>query len=95
MFWNELDIFKKYKRDIEYNKDFEYVLKKYKFVMVDLKLGYYVINCMKCNFICYKKCKYGDDNDKIKCCVMVNGYCIVCIKKCKWNDYKNMWYIFE
>lgn len=95
MLRNELDIFKKHKRDIEHNKDFEYVLKKYKSVMVDLKPGHHVTNCTKCNLTCHKKCKYGDDNDKIKCCVMVNGYCTVCIKKCKWNDHKNMRYIFE
>lgn len=90
MFNDELKIFKNYKCDIEQNKDFEYELEKYKIIKVDLKLGYYVINCFQCNFMCYKRCIYVDDDDKIKCCVMRNGNCIVCINKCKWYEYKNM-----
>lgn len=92
---DELKIFKKHKRDIEQNKDFEYELEKHKTIKVDLKPGHHVTNCLQCNLTCHKRCIYADDDDKIKCGVMRNGNCTVCTNKCKWYEHKNMRYIFE
>lgn len=95
MLRDELEIFEKHKRDINENKDFEYEVEKPKPIKVDLKPGYHVTNCLKCNLTCHKNCIYADDNDKINCCAMKDGNCTVCKLKCKWEDHKNMRYIIE
>lgn len=57
--------------------------------------GYYVINCMMCFYICYEKCVYENNEDKMYCCVMYKGYCRECIGYCIWYVYENMLYIYK
>lgn len=61
-------------------------------IMIELGLGYCVINCFNCNLICYDDCDFVGDDVIYNCIVMKNGYCIIC--KCKWNDYRYVFYKF-
>lgn len=91
----ELEIFNQHKQDIENNKDFEYESEETRQIKILLKPGRHVTNCLRCNRTCHENCIYADDDDKIKCCAMTNGYCTVCVGKCEWSNHKNAKYYFE
>lgn len=84
-----------YKKDILFSGDFFFIIEEIKQKKEFLEKGKYVINCLMCYFICYKNCFILDDDGKIGCFVMYNGYCIVCKGNCIWFDYKNMLYIYS
>lgn len=90
----ELEIFKTHKQDIENNKDFEYEAEETRQIKIVLEPGRHVTNCLRCNRTCHENCIYADDDDKIKCCAMTNGYCTVCVGKCEWSNHKNSKYYF-
>lgn len=90
----ELEIFKTHKQDIENNKDFEYEAEETRQIKILLEPGRHVTNCLRCNLTCHENCIYADDDDKIKCCAMTNGYCTVCVGKCEWSNHKNAKYYF-
>lgn len=86
---NQLEIFKKHRDDIENNKDFEYEAEETKQILVDLPPGQHVTNCLHCHYTCHNNCAFADDEQKINCCVMNNGFCTVCDEKCSWTKHKN------
>lgn len=89
----EIDIMNRHKSDIQNNKDFEYEVEETKQVKTELKQGIHVTNCLTCNITCHNKCIYADDDAKIHCSAMSNGFCTVCSKHCSWTVHKNARYI--
>ncbi|XP_053569240.1 uncharacterized protein LOC128659694 [Bombina bombina] len=76
---------------MEDNKDFEFEIT----VTVPRKVdtgGKFVNNCQKCHFTCHFPCSHGDDNMKIQCSAMQNGYCTICPDKCVWSVHFNQKY---
>lgn len=91
----EIDIMKKHKSEIKDNKDFEYEVEETKQIKTELEQGHYVTNCLVCNFTCHKNCVYSDNNDKIRCSAMKDGFCTICSKHCSWNSHENARFILE
>lgn len=93
----QLDIFKKYKNEIEDNQNFEYDVDETRQEMVDLPQGQHVTNCLQCNITCHEDCKIADDEKKRGCWAMNQdtGQCRICTGKCIWSDHKNTPYIFK
>lgn len=89
----ELDIMNRHKSDIQNNKDFEYEVEETKQVKTELKQGVHVTNCLTCNITCHANCIYKDDDEKIHCSAMSNGFCKVCSNHCSWTVHKNARYI--
>ena len=95
-FHQEERIVKEHEAEILKSEDFKYEVKVQKQRIIDLKgKGIYTTNCLQCNFTCHSNCPFANDEDKIRCCAMKNGYCTVCPKKCKWDQHKNTPYHYE
>ena len=87
---------KDHEAEILASKDFTYDVNVKKQRTVDLQgKGIFTTNCFKCSYTCHENCIYPNDEDKIKCCAMENGFCTVCPKKCEWNEHKNTPYYYE
>jgi hypothetical protein len=78
------------------SQNFEYKVNVSKQRVISLEgKGISTTNCLKCGFTCHHSCKYQDNEDKIKCSAMKDGYCKVCPKKCKWDQHHNTPYHYE
>lgn len=55
----------------------------------------YVTNCVVCHMTCHFPCGIPDDEGKIGCLAMTDGYCTVCPKKCYWDNHRNNDYRLE
>ena len=87
---------KDHEAEILASKDFTYKVKVQKQRKIDLQgKGIYTTNCFKCSYTCHEKCRWPNDEDKIKCCAMKNGFCTICPKKCKWDEHKNTPYRYK
>ncbi len=62
---------------------------------IPLKPGQYTTLCHQCNYTCHEICYIKDDNRKMNCAAMNNGYCKICPKKCVWKVHKNAEYILQ
>lgn len=91
----EIDILNKHKFDIKSNKDFEYEVEDIRQIKTELEQGYYVTNCLVCNFTCHKNCVYPDNKDKIRCSAMKDGCCTICSEHCSWKKHENARFILE
>uniref|UniRef100_A0A1B8Y0R3 Fibronectin type-III domain-containing protein n=1 Tax=Xenopus tropicalis TaxID=8364 RepID=A0A1B8Y0R3_XENTR len=76
---------------MEANKDFQIEVEITVPEKEDTK-GNFITNCQQCHFTCHDDCAYGNDQDKIKCCCMSDGYCTVCPGKCVWSVHFNQKY---
>ena len=95
-FRQEEEVIKKHEAEISTAKDFKYEVKVQKQRVIDLRgKGIYTTNCLTCNYTCHPSCAFSDDQDKIRCCAMDNGYCTVCPKNCKWDEHRNTPYRYE
>ena len=77
------------------NENFTYTVKTPKVVRHDLSgTGMYVMNCLNCNYTCHERCAYAnDDDEKINCSAMKDGWCTVCPQRCRWNRHvSNPWW---
>ncbi|XP_062611155.1 uncharacterized protein LOC134273000 [Saccostrea cucullata] len=94
---DQLDIFNRYKKEIENNEKFEYQVEETRQEMVDLPKGQHVTNCLNCNVTCHEKCQIADDAEKSGCWAMdrQTGHCRICVEKCIWSVHKNTPYIFK
>lgn len=91
-----LDIFERYKNEINDNQNFEYEVNETRQEMIDLPRGQHVTNCMHCNVTCHENCAIADDEAKRKCLAMdKTGCCRICLEKCIWSNHKNTPYIFK
>ena len=87
---------KDHEAEILASKDFTYKVKVQKQRKIDLQgKGIYTTNCFKCSYTCHDNCVYPNDEDKINCCAMKNGFCTVCPEKCKWDQHKNTPYRYK
>lgn len=93
----QLDIFTKYKNEIEDNQNFEYEVDETKQAIQHFPPGQHVTNCLQCNITCHQDCKIADDEKKRGCWAIAQdtGQCIICTGKCIWSDHKNTPYIFS
>lgn len=48
--------------------------------------------CKECDRTCHRDCGLSSDNEKARCCVMDNGYCVECPNKCHWTKHQNIPY---
>lgn len=49
---------------------------------------------MQCYFTCHEDCSYEDNDDKVHCIAMRDGYCQECTGHCIWSVHKNTPYIY-
>ena len=73
--------------------DVEY--KEYEIIKVKLPAGENTTTCLKCNDTCHLNCLFADNNEKILCGAMADGYCTECIDNCFWNVHKNIPYVLK
>lgn len=92
----QLNIFTKYKNEIDDNQKFEYEVEETRQELKSLPPGQHVTNCLQCNITCHEDCKIADDEKKRRCWAIdrKTGHCRICIGKCIWSDHKNTPYIF-
>ncbi|XP_071144020.1 uncharacterized protein [Mytilus edulis] len=93
----EVNIFTKYKRQIQDNENFEYEVEESKMEKVDISgKGIYTTTCLTCNFTCHNNCAFANDSEKANCCAMGSGgHCTECPKNCHWSQHSNVPYVFE
>ena len=95
-FRQEEKVLKEHEAEISKSKDFKYEVKIQKQRVVDLRgKGIYTMNCLQCNYTCHNSCSIHNDEDKITCSAMNNGYCTVCPSKCKWDIHRSTPYRYE
>ena len=96
----ERQLLNDHEADIITHENFNYQVQVTKHRKVDLPVGRYTTNCLKCNFTCHDNCIYANDGDKFKCCAMKNqneqeAICKVCPGQCSWRDHVCNPYKFE
>lgn len=93
----EVNIFTKYKRQIQDNENFEYEVEERKMEKVDISgKGIFTTTCLTCNFTCHNNCAFANDSEKANCCAMGSGgHCTECPKNCHWSQHSNVPYVFE
>lgn len=92
----QLNIFTKYKNEIDDNQKFEYEVEETRQEKKNLPPGQHVTNCLHCNITCHEDCKIADDDKKRGCFAIdqKTGHCRICTGKCLWSEHKNTPYIF-
>ncbi|XP_052232961.1 uncharacterized protein LOC127845836 [Dreissena polymorpha] len=90
----EMKLFEDNKSIIADNNDFTYVVQTTHQEKRDLPRGIHVTNCINCHFTCHDNCAYANDDEKINCCAMNDGYCTICPDRCFWQQHANTPYIF-
>nr|XP_022307143.1 uncharacterized protein LOC111113294 isoform X4 [Crassostrea virginica]XP_022307145.1 uncharacterized protein LOC111113294 isoform X4 [Crassostrea virginica]XP_022307146.1 uncharacterized protein LOC111113294 isoform X4 [Crassostrea virginica]XP_022307147.1 uncharacterized protein LOC111113294 isoform X4 [Crassostrea virginica]XP_022307148.1 uncharacterized protein LOC111113294 isoform X4 [Crassostrea virginica]XP_022307149.1 uncharacterized protein LOC111113294 isoform X4 [Crassostrea virg len=85
----EATLFRDHEAEIKRNEQFEYEVEEEVMYLEDVPVGRYVTNCLICNRTCHDNCIFADDNDKIRCCAMSNGYCTICPRNCLWSNHRN------
>lgn len=91
----QVEKFTVHKKDILSSGDFSFTIEEIKQKKEPLEKGKHVTNCLTCYFTCHKNCSIPDDDGKIGCSAMHNGYCTVCKGHCIWSDHKNTPYIYS
>lgn len=83
------------KKQILSTGDFSFTIEEIKQTKEPLQQGKHVTNCLQCFFTCHDDCSIADDDGKIKCVAMNNGYCMVCTGHCIWSVHKNTPHIYR
>lgn len=92
----QLELLKRNKNEIEYNRNFKCKVDKVRQEKVPLAVGQHVTNCLNCNVTCHDNCTIADDDKKQECSVMNKaGNCNNCPGKCAWSDHKNAKFVFK
>ena len=83
-------VLKQMQAEIETNKDYTYQINITKLKKVDLPSGEFVMNCVRCNFICHTSCLIARDEDKHRCEAIDGGgpnnaKCRICPGRCGWK----------
>ena len=93
---NERDILNEHKDAILANKDFKFETDEDTVVKVDIREeSHYVTNCLACKHTCHIDCSIPNNDRKMWCCSMENGYCMVCPGKCYWDRHTHDSYYYE
>ena len=90
----EVKVLSSHEQDIDEGKVISYEVVEVKCIKKDIPRGQNTTNCLMCSMTCHRRCTRTNDADKIKCCVMRNGYCRICPEKCSWNTHRNQPYVF-
>lgn len=85
-----LELIKKNKNKIEFNRNFNCKVNEFRQEKVPVAKGHHVANCLNCNVTCHDNCTIADDDKKQECSVMNKaGNCEICYDKCAWSDHIN------
>ena len=83
---NDRDALYEHKELILANKDFKFEGMDDIVTEVEIREeSHYVTNCLACNHTCHVDCGIPNNDRKMWCCAMSNGYCMVCPGKCYWD----------
>lgn len=82
------------KQEIMSTGDFSFTIEEITQSKKPLEPGHHVTNCMQCYFTCHEDCSYEDNDDKVHCIAMRDGYCQECTGHCIWSVHKNTPYIY-
>lgn len=86
---------RKYKNEIDQNKNFEYEVPFTDRVEVPLEHGKKTTYCLDCHTTCHKFCAF-DDDQKENCSAMGdNGHCTNCAEKCHYSRHRNQPFYVE
>jgi len=77
---------------IESNKDYYVTTQIQEEFREPITDGSYTTLCTICHNTCHYTCTISNDNEKIGCCAMSNGYCTVCPRRCHWEQHQNNTY---
>lgn len=93
----QMELFKKNKREISLNTDYKVIDNMEQFHREDIAgKGIHTTTCLKCNFTCHENCPHAIDSMKYKCIVMDDsGNCKSCPGKCGWQSHSNVPYILK
>ena len=92
----EEKIMEQHEADIKANKNFTYKVKEHKIVKHDMEgEGWYVTNCITCNFTCHNPCCIPNNDHKRGCAAMSEDHCTVCPGQCHWTKHCNNPFWFE
>ena len=86
---------KKFRDQIDDNKDFEYEVTMYQPYTEPLPAGIYNTTCMICNRSCHSKCTCANNEEKTTCDVLKHGYCSICPRHCYWDKHVNLPYVIK
>ena len=90
-----VDTISKRKKDISSMGDISFTIEEIRQTQEQLKPGQHVTNCVQCFFTCHENCSIPDNEKKIDCAAMKDGYCTKCTGHCIWSAHKNMPYVFH
>lgn len=93
---NDRDALEENKELILANKDFKF--EGIDDIVVDVDIheeSHYVTNCLACNHTCHIDCGIPNNDRKMWCCAMSNGYCMVCPGKCYWDRHTHNEFYYE
>ena len=87
----EQKVIKKYRYEIEANKQFHYTVEEMQQRIVYLEPGVYLTNCLNCNITCHNYCDIPNDSQKRECTAInrYTGKCEVCPGNCDWTYHKS------
>uniref|UniRef100_A0A8C6TET4 AIG1-type G domain-containing protein n=1 Tax=Neogobius melanostomus TaxID=47308 RepID=A0A8C6TET4_9GOBI len=88
-------ILQTHEAEISMNAKFEYEVTIPETNRIEKKENTFITNCQQCSFTCHDNCIFANDEEKIHCGAMRNGYCIVCPGKCIWSVHFNQKYKWE
>ena len=78
------------------NKDFKFEADSDVIVQIEIsEESHYVTNCLNCNHTCHIDCSIPNNDRKMWCCAMSNGYCMVCPGKCYWDRHTHNSFYYE
>jgi hypothetical protein len=84
-----VEVFTKDRDIIISSGDTSFTIEEIRQIKTNLQPGKHVTNCMQCFFTCHENCGIQDDDSKISCVAMSDGYCKVCTGRCIWSVHKN------
>lgn len=89
----ELNLFMNYESQMHANENYKIKYTYDKWEKQEYTDGF-TTTCIKCDHTCHKNCAYSNDDRKIDCCAMTNGYCTECKGNCHWSNHQNLPYTF-
>jgi hypothetical protein len=91
----QMETFAKNRNIITSRGDYVFTIEEIRQIKTNLHPGRHVTNCMQCFFTCHENCGIPDDDRKIECIAMSDGYCTVCTGHCIWSVHKNTPFVYK
>ena len=92
----EREILHQNKELVMANKDFKFEAEEESVAKVDIENETHcVTNCQVCNHTCHVDCSIPNNDRKMWCSAMSNGFCVICPGKCYWDRHTHDSFYYE